>query len=123
MRCTIKIDFENKYEISNGLVPVMYSAREITGASILNNSGSSIGRTGNFVTVANMIFDPSNLIIPVYVKLDMSGTKISIADSANKITEDINIFPINKYQKVYETRLSIEELKTTEIITIRKVDK
>lgn len=123
MRCTIKIGFENEYEINNGLVPVMYSAREITGAHILNNSGSSIGRTGNFVTVVNMAFDPSNLIVPLYIKLDMSGTKIAISDSANKITEDINIFLINKYQKVYETRLSIEELKTTEIITIRKVDK
>lgn len=123
MKCTIQIEFENEYPIDNGLVPVFYSAREVTEAHVLERSSTTIGKVGNFASVANISFAPTYLTIPIYTRLISTGVDAEMPEAAYKVAREINAFLNNNNLKGLELRLRIESLKSNQVITIRKVDK
>ena len=124
MKCTIQIEFENEYPIDNGLVPVFYSAREVTEAHVLERSSTTIGKVGNFASVANISFAPTYLTIPIYTRLIRNGVGVEIPEEAYKVAREINTFLNNNNNlKGLELRLRVESLKSNQVITIRKVDK
>lgn len=123
MKCTIQIEYENEYPIDNGLVPVFYSAREVTEAHILERSFTNIGKIGNFASVANISFAPTYLTIPIYTRLIRNGVGIEMPEEAYKVAREINTFLNNNGFDNLELRLRVESLKSNQVITIRKVDK
>ena len=123
MKCTIQIEFENEYPIDNGLVPVFYSAREVTEAHVLERSSTTIGKVGNFASVANISFAPTYLTIPIYTRLIGNGVGVEMPEEAYKVAREINAFLNNNNLKGLELRLRIESLKSNQVITIKKVDK
>lgn len=123
MKCTIQIEFENEYPIDNGLVPVFYSAREVTEAHVLELSSTTIGKVGNFASVANISFGPTYLTIPIYTQLIGNGVGVEMPRAAYKVAREINAFLNNNNLKGLELRLRVESLKSNQIITIKKVDK
>ena len=123
MKCTIQIEYENEYPIDNGLVPVFYSAREVTEAHVLERSSTTIGKVGNFVSVANISFATTYLTIPIYTRLIRNGVGIEMPEEAYKVAREINTFFNNNGFDNLELRLRVESLKSNQLITIRKVDK
>ena len=123
MKCTIQIEYENEYPIDNGLVPVFYSAREVTEAHVLERSSTTIGKVGNFASVANISFAPTYLTIPIYTRLIRNGVGVEIPEEAYKVAREINTFLNNNGFDNLELRLRVESLKSNQVITIRKVDK
>ena len=123
MKCTIQIEYENEYPIDNGLVPVFYSAREVTEAHVLERSSTTIGKVGNFASVANISFAPTYLTIPIYTQLIRNGVGVEMPEEAYKVAREINTFLNNNGLDNLELRLRVESLKSNQVITIRKVDK